>query len=165
MDRVLEVTTWDYFKSQVISIMGLPINYTEDDNFYEVYAGENIVWHIRLVKSSEDGIDFANNYMVLANQYSLTSNVHGQYICKTLDVSDEEEEYDLLKYYTDFSIMNTGSENIVIKFNSSDNDDIPLQGGANIRDIIDVSNFKLYKIYYKTIEENKISKLLLIAFR
>ena len=61
-----------------------------------------------------------------------------------------------LSKYIDINIDN---------LNDSSNDEIPLKGGQNIRDIIGSDTFELEKIYHKTTGSGKTSQITLWAIK
>ncbi len=87
------------------------------------------------------------------------------YKCKIIEVNSDEQEYDLESIYAEFTIIVTGSEDVILKLNDNSNDEIPLSGGANIRDIIGSDNLEINKIYYKTTGSGKESQILLWAIK
>ncbi len=87
------------------------------------------------------------------------------YICKIIEVTADEQEYDLETIYTEFTIIVTGIDDVILKLNDNSNDEISLAGGANFRDIIGSDNFEINKIYHKTTESGKESKILIWAIK
>ena len=59
--------------------------------------------------------------------------------------------------------MVTGVEDVIIKLNDVTNDEIPLTGGQNIRDVIGSDTFDLTKLFHKTVNPLKTSQLFLWA--
>lgn len=66
--NIIEVKTWLEFKNIALNIKVIPIQYKEEDNYYEIYASEKMIWHIRLLKGTAEAIDFENNYKSDANK-------------------------------------------------------------------------------------------------
>ena len=83
------------------------------------------------------------------------------YLRRLLDADDAWEEFDLEDTFMDAMIMNYDKENISIKLNSSGSDEITLAKS----EAVELQDFALTKIYYKTSEPGKISKVYLLAIR
>lgn len=67
--QVLEVCTWDRFKT-LISSKKILIQYIDDGDGYVIVAPEDgvILWRIRLLKGTADATDFDNNFAATANR-------------------------------------------------------------------------------------------------
>ena len=183
--------TWTNIKN-IVSVNELKIQYLESMNLYKVWVVyEQNIYIIELWKNTDniDGIDieqnnldltdFENNYKEqadgIANEAGVT-NLGSQsmetvplnnriYKCQELDVTAGEQEYDLGSIFTEFTLMVTGSENVIVKLNDTNNDEIPLKGGQDLRDVIGADTFELSKIYYKTIGSGITSKIFLWAMK
>lgn len=83
------------------------------------------------------------------------------YLRRLLDADDAWEEFDLSGAFMDAIIMNYDKENISIKLNSAGNDEITLAKS----EAVELQDFILTKIYYKTSAPGKISKVYLLAIR
>ena len=94
-----------------------------------------------------------------------TISIKTQYKSAIIDVDDTEDEIDLGDTYSEFTIMNAGGEEIAIKMNSNTNDEISLSGGKIGRDVISADNFNLTKIYHKTVNAGKVSKIFYLALK
>lgn len=150
----------------------------EQNNYItELWINTDKVRGIDVTQNNLDRQDFEDNYKNAASgivnatggievggkTVETIAQLKKAYRCKELDVEAAEQEYDLEAIYTDFSIMVSGSADVIIKLNNDANDEIPLKGGQNIRDIIGVDTFELTKIYYKTNGSGITSKILLFA--
>lgn len=64
----MTVSTWAEFESLVES-KKLVMQYSEGSNEYEIYAPEAgvFLWHVTLIKGTEDGDDFEDNHKATAN--------------------------------------------------------------------------------------------------
>ncbi|KKM84972.1 hypothetical protein LCGC14_1293780 [marine sediment metagenome] len=181
--------TWTNIKN-IANTYNVKISYLETPDLYKIYLihDQNMytveLWinidkikGIDINQNNIDRQDFEDNYKTNASGiYNTTGvvDVGGQsietvlltkksYKCATKEVEFAEQEYDLGSIYTEFTIMNTGNEKVIIKLNEDANDEIPLQGGQNIRDVIGSDTFELEKIYYKTTGSGLISEILLWA--
>lgn len=67
--QMMEVATWAEFEALIAS-KKLLIQYTEDEGGYDLFGPEGTVllWHIRILKNSDDATDFENNHQETANQ-------------------------------------------------------------------------------------------------
>jgi hypothetical protein len=183
--------SWTNIKN-LVDTNNLPIKYLETDDLYkisviyeqhtyntELWINTNKVSGIDVSQNNIDRQDFEDNYknnsQGVYNQSAASGSTAQQieiipqnkqfYKCATLDVNANESEYDLGSIYTDFTIFVTGEDDVILKFNHSDNDEIPLKGGQNIRDIIGADNFDLSKLYYKTTGSGMISQILFWAIK
>lgn len=87
------------------------------------------------------------------------------YISRTINVNTDETVFDLGSIYTEFTIIVTGTKNIIIKLNDINNDEIPLNGGQNIRDVIGSDSLEINKIYHRTTQSGDESQILLWAIK
>lgn len=101
----------------------------------------------------------------IIDKLNATISLKTQYKSAIVDVDDIEAEIDLGGTYTEFTIMNIGGEEIIIKLNSNSNDGILLNGGKVGRDVIGADAFSLTKIYHKTIAVGKLSKVFYLALK
>ena len=155
------------------------LQYVEDEvaikgTIYNIWFEESLVVYTCRINDQDnasDVTDFENNYKSNANQAIEQTSDDGikkvavvpapktTYKCQVKSVTDSWQEYDLSGTYSEFTIMNNGNQDIVVKLNDSANDEIPLSGGGNIRDIIGSDSFAVTKVYYKTAEAEKTSQL------
>jgi hypothetical protein len=181
--------TWTDIKNRA-NQYNSEMQYVETDDYYkifivngqmmymtELWINTDKVKGIDVTQNNIDRADFEDNYKQNAKGgYSLNKvkNIEGTkveivslpkicYKCEELDVEFQEQEYDLGNIFTEFTIMVTGSEKVILKLNDNSNDEIPLLGGGNIRDIIGTDCFELKKLYYRTTGSGKASKILLWA--
>jgi len=87
------------------------------------------------------------------------NEVKTQYKSDIVEVGSEEHIIDLGGFYTEFVVVNDGKEEVLIKLNTPTNDEIKLSGGSKGIDAIGSDSFGLIKIYHKTAEAGKVSKL------
>jgi hypothetical protein len=64
----LELNSWADFKTTCLSGKKLLIQYIEEIDFYDIYANDSLVWHIKVDKGTAEATDFENNYKADANQ-------------------------------------------------------------------------------------------------
>jgi len=64
--QILEISFWSDFVS-VMTLKQLPMMYQEFPDRYEIYAIEAVLWHITLLKTSSDCLNFEKYYKVNAN--------------------------------------------------------------------------------------------------
>lgn len=181
--------TWTEIKNTA-DTYGTKIQYLESPDLYKVYViyeqnmyivelwkNTNKIKGIDINQNNIDKQDFEDNYKdsitgVTTNSpvpdlgsqtIETTLQTKTSYKCAEIEVTAQEQEYDLGAIYTEFVIMNIGSEKVILKLNDNTNDEIPLQGGENSRDVIGSDVFELEKIYIKTIASGKVSEILLWA--
>lgn len=94
-----------------------------------------------------------------------TSQSKQFYKSVVIEVDADETEFDLGSIYTEFTIIVTGTKDIIIKLNDVDNDEIPLKGGQAIRDVIGADAFEIRKIYHKTTGSGDVSQIFLWAIK
>lgn len=183
--------SWTIIKD-IVNINNLQLQFVESTDLYKIFVTHEQNLHIvELWKNTDNikGIDitqnnldvtdfetnFKNNSAGVFNEAGI-SNVGDQnvgtievpkknYISKILSVGSDEIEFDLGSIYTEFTIIVTGTKNIIIKLNDVNNDEIPLSGGQNIRDIIGADAFEVNKIYHRTTGSGDISQILLWAIK
>jgi len=175
---------WADFKALITTKNLIPrLQYTFDESesngtMYSIWFEEGSVSYTCNINDGDcpsDVVDFETNYKNNANQpieqltdcclkkVAIVPIFKTTYKCQVKAVTDQWQEYDLETIYTDFTVMNSGNQDIIIKLNSNTNDEIPLSGGENIRDIIGAENFALTKIYYKTSNDDDTSNLFVWA--
>lgn len=183
--------SWTNIKN-IVDNNGAKIQYLECPNLYkisiiheqnvyitELWIDTSKVSGIDVEQNNIDKQDFEDNYKANADGIYNANGVQNvehktleaatftkkSYKCNTIDIEASEQEYDLGGIYTEFSIMNTGNADVFIKLNDTNNDEIPLKGGQNIRDIIGSDTFELRKIYYRTTGSGITSQILLFAIK
>lgn len=183
--------TWTNIKV-LIDTHNLPIDYLESNDLYkisisyeqniyntELWINTDKISGIDLDQNNIDLQDFENNYKNNAKGIYNKVGVPGSgvqtvkaipqfkqsYKCKTIEVTADENVYDLGSIYTEFTLIVSGDKNVIIKLNDPNNDEIPLLGGQNIRDIIGADAFEINKIYHKTTGSGDESELLLWAIK
>ena len=57
-NSIIEVALWSEFVSIVVTTKKVNLQYKEDANFYDIYASDSIIWHIRLKKGDADASPF-----------------------------------------------------------------------------------------------------------
>lgn len=182
--------TWTKLKTIAID-NSLSIDYLESSDLYnlsvtheqhihvtELWKNTDIIKGIDITQNNLDIQDFEDNYKDQSHGITSESNtiidsikicttpiIRKNYKSSSINVEADEQEYDLGSIYTEFSIMVTGVEDVIIKLNSNTNDEIYLKGGQNIRDIIGLDSFELNKIYHKTIGSGLTSKIFIWAVK
>lgn len=166
------------------------IRFFESTNLYKIYILHAQNMHIvELWKdtSKVKGIDVAQNDIDVADFETNFKNVSEglfndspvldiqsqtveatllpkkSYKSATINVTGTEQEFDLGAVFPEFTILITGVEKVIIKFNDATNDEIPLEGGESIRDLIGSDTFELKKIFHKTADPLKTSEIFLWA--
>lgn len=183
--------SWTTIKD-IVNTNNLQLQFVESTDLYKIFVTHNQNLHIvELWKNTDNikGIDITQNNLDITdfetnfkdssdgifNETGI-SNIGDQniatievpkknYISKIIGVTSDETEFDLGSIYTEFTIIVTGTKNIIIKFNDVNNDEIPLNGGQNIRDVIGADAFEVNKIYHKTIGSGDESQILLWAIK
>jgi len=93
------------------------------------------------------------------------SAIKTQYKSAMVDVAFEEDVIDLGDTFMEFIIVNNGKEEVSIKLNTPTSDVISLSSGSKGIDVIGSDSFGLTKIYYKTLDSGKVSKLFYFAMK
>ncbi len=176
----------------IVNTNNLQLQFIENNDLYKIFVTYNQnLYVVELWKNTDNikGIDvtqnnldiidfetnFKNNSDGVFNETGIT-NVGDQnigtieipkknYISKVINIGTDETEFDLGSIYTEFTIIVIGEKNITIKLNDANNDEIPLNGGQNIREIIGADAFEINKIYHKTTSSGDISQILLWAIK
>lgn len=114
------------------------------------------------IDDAENIIDFETKYKNNWNQ-SITNR--NNYISQTIEITNYDNflELNLGKLYKAFTLIVQGDNDIIIKLNDINNNEIPLQGTKSGKDVIDADPFDLSKIYYKLKESGKNSKMTIWA--
>ncbi len=183
--------SWTTIKD-IINTNNLQLQFIESNDLYKVFVTHNQNFHIvelwkntdiikgiNITQNNLDKIDFETNFKNISdgifNETGIT-NIGSQnigtteipkknYISKIINIGTDEQEFDLGSIYTEFTIIVIGDKNIIIKLNDVNNDEIPLSGGQNIRDIIGADTFEVNKIYHRTTGSGDISQILLWAIK
>jgi len=97
MNGVIEITTWSSFKG-ILDTRDLRLLYEELSDAYELYAGELVFYHYRVIKGTAEATDFENNYRAGANpqgypRITLASNDGNKKVTITTD--DDKERLDV----------------------------------------------------------------------
>lgn len=181
--------TWDSIKT-LAQDNSVAIRYLESTNLYKVYIlhaqnthivelwkNTDIIKGIDVAQNDINVLDFETNFKDAAeglfNQTPVldiqsqiveaTLSPKKGYKAQVIDVTSTEQEFDLGAAYPEFTIMVTGIEDVIIKFNDVANDEIPLSGGQNIRDLIGSDTFDLRKVFHRTVDPLKTSQIFLWA--
>ncbi len=176
----------------IINTNNLQLQFVESDDLYKIFVthdqnlhivelwkNTNVIKGIDVTQNNLDIIDFETNFKNISdgvfNEAGVTNlgdqNVgtievpKKNYISKVINVGSDETEFDLGSIYTEFTIIVIGEKNITIKLNDANNDEIPLNGGQNIREIIGADAFEINKIYHKTTQSGDIYQILLWAIK
>lgn len=161
----IKKVSWTEFKN-IVNSKALKIQCEEASSDYYLYALDgNFAYQYILKKDGDaDQLDFENNYKSNTNQ-PIAQGIKTQYKSDIVDVNESEQEINLEGIYTEFTIMNFDGEPVFVKLNSSLNDEILLNGGKLGRDIIGADNFALTKIYHKTVNAGKVSKIFYLVLK
>ncbi len=183
--------SWTTIKD-LVNVNNLQLQFIESTDLYKIFVTYNQNIHIvELWKNTDNikGIDETQNNLDITDfETNFKDNSDGvfneagitdigdqnvgtievpkkNYISKIINVGTDEQEFNLGSIYTEFTIIVTGTKNIIVKFNDVNNDEIPLSGGQNIRDIIGADAFEVNKIYHRTTISGDESQILLWAIK
>lgn len=181
--------TWDNIKT-LAQDNAVTIRFLESANLYKIYVlhSQNMhiveLWRntsnikgIDIVQNDIDVLDFETNFKsaaegilsqspvldIQSQTVEATLSPKKSYKAAVINVTDVEQEFDLGAAYPEFTIMVTGVEDVIIKFNDTANDEITLAGGQTSRDLIGSDTFELIKLFHKTVNPTKTSTLFLWA--
>ena len=183
--------SWTTIKD-LVNINNLQLQFVESGDLYKIFVtfdqnlhvvelwkNTNVIKGIDVTQNNLNIIDFETNFKddsdgvfneagvadIGDQNISIIEVPKKNYISKIIDIGSDETLFDLGSIYSEFTIIVTGTENIVIKLNDVNNDEIPLSGGQNIRDIIGADAFEINKIYHKTEGSGDESQILLWAIK
>ena len=183
--------SWTNIKN-IVNTNNLQLQFIESNDLYKIFVTHNQNIHIVELWKNTDiikGIDITQNNLDITDFETNFKNISDgvfndagvtdigdqniatievpkkNYISKIITVDISETEFDLGSVYTEFTIIVIGDKNIIIKLNDVNNDEIPLSGGQNIRDIIGADAFEINKIYHRTTGSGDISQILLWAIK
>ena len=181
--------TWDNIKT-LAQANSVTIRYLESGNLYKIYIlhaqnmhivelwkNTGVIKGIDVVQNNIDKLDFETNFKddaaglfnqspvldIQSQTVEATLSPKKSYKAQVINVTGVETEFDLGTAYPEFTIMVLGAEDVIIKFNDAANDEIPLAGGQNVRDLIGSDTFDLIKLFHKTVDPLKTSQLFLWA--
>jgi len=181
--------TWTSIKT-IAQENDVTVRYLESVDLYKVYIlhAQNMhiveLWKntdkikgIDITQNDIDVVDFETNFKsdatglfnqspvldIQSQTVEATISPKKSYKAAVINVTDVEQVFDLGAVYPEFTIMVTGAESVLIKFNDTANDEIPLSGGQNIRDLIGSDTFELTKLFHKTANPATTSQIFLWA--
>ena len=74
MNTFVEITDWTSFK-QIVARKDLRVQFKEDNDTYDIYVYDGLLWRIILSKGTAEATDFEDNYKDDANYKILQSNI------------------------------------------------------------------------------------------
>ena len=135
--------SWTNIKNKIDSY-GAKLKYLETPNLYkisvvynqdiyttEIWINTDNIKGIDITQNNIDKQDFEDNYKsnsegiynetgvvdIGRKTIETTSQTKNSYKCVTIEVTAQEQEYDLGSIFTEFTIMVQGNENVVLKLN------------------------------------------------